>query len=290
MPGQGVDGRQVTEARPGDRANPAAEAPRHARTRLVLVSGIAAVTVATLLAVALLFAPRLPSLAVNSHADAQHYYGDDPTALALATAVAAGDRERIAQLIADGADPNSVGTDYITMAQWAIESGSPAGLEALLQAGALRDRLGRAGRAPLHDAARQADPRYVQILLAAGADPNVRVAYTGTTALREACLAGREATFETLVAGGADLEAKDRAGDRALHICARADTGALVLRLLELGADPTARNAAGNTFQDYYFSFNDALLSRAAHRQHVAAAEWLQAHQIPLVPRAERYR
>ncbi|BAK37755.1 hypothetical protein MLP_47410 [Microlunatus phosphovorus NM-1] len=264
-----------------------ARRPHHARALIVFV-GIP--TIVALVIVAILGTAGIPSLTAGSRADAEHYYGTDPTALALATAVTAGDHDRIVELVEAGADPDAVGTDYITMAQWAIESGSPDGLEALLEAGALRDRLGRAGRAPLHDAARQSDPRYARILLTAGADPDVRVAYSDTTALREACLAAHAATFEALVAGGADVEARDRAGDRALHICARAGTGALVLRLLELGADPTARNVAGNTFQDYYFSFDDSLLSWAAHRQHLQTAAWLQEHRVPLVPRAERYR
>lgn len=250
---------------------------------LIALTGIVAL-------VTLLLTAGIPTVAARSRADARRYYGDDPTALALATAVTAGDHDRIVQLVAAGADPDAVGTDYITMPQWAIESGSPDGLEALLEAGALRNRLGRAGRAPMHDAARQSDPRYVRILLAAGADPDTRVAYTGTTALRETCLTAAETTFEALVTGGADIEARDRAGDRALHVCARAGTGALVLRLLDLGADPTARNAAGNTFQDYYFSFEDSMLSRAAHRQHVQTASWLHDHRVPLVPRAEHYR
>lgn len=223
-------------------------------------------------------------------AAARHYYGNDPISLALARAVAAGDTDRIARLVADGADPDAVGTDWITMAQWAIEAHRPDSLRALLAAGALRDRLGRAGRAPLHDAARQSDPRYVAILLDAGADPDVRVSDTRTTPLREACLASVPATFEALVAGGADLDAEDAAGDRALHICARADSGSLVLRLLELGADPGARNASGNTFQDYYFSFSDSLLSGSARRQHRQTAAWLDDHHVRLVPSAEAYR
>ncbi len=221
---------------------------------------------------------------------ARGYYGNDPVSLRLARAVAAGNSGRIARVVADGADPNAVGTDWITMAQWAIEAHSPDGLRALLDAGAHRDRLGRAGRAPLHDAARQPDPRYVAILLAAGADPDVRVAHVRTTPLRETWLASVPATFEALAAGGADLDAEDAAGDRALHLCARADSGSLVLRLLELGADPRARNASGNTFQDYYYSFSDSLLSRSASRQHRQTAAWLDDHQVRLVPRAEAYR
>jgi hypothetical protein len=228
--------------------------------------------------------------AAGVDAAARRFYGSDPASLDLARAVATGDSERIAGLVADGASPNAVGTDWITMAQWAIEAHSPDGLRALLEAGALPDRLGRAGRAPLHDAARQSDPRYARILLDAGADPDVRVAQTRTTPLREACLASVPATFEALVAGGADLDAEDAAGDRALHICARADSGALVLRLLEQGADPRARNVGGNTFQDYYFSFSETLLSRTARRQHGQTAVWLDAHHVRLVPRAEAYR
>ena len=226
----------------------------------------------------------------TSEQAARHYFGSDPVELGLARAVATGNAHQVSWLVAHGADPDSVGADNITMLQWAIEARSPDGLQALLAAGALRDRLGRAGRAPMHDAARLADPRYVQILLAAGADPDVRVPYTQTTPLREACLASEPATLEELVAGGADLEATDTYGDRALHVCARTDSGAMVLRLLDLGADPRARNAAGNTFQDYYFSFHEPIVKLAARQQHRRTAQWLQDHNIQLVADAEEYR
>ena len=67
--------------------------------------------------------------------------------------------------------------------------------------------------------------------------------------LWQACEAEFAKLAEHIEGQVADVEARDRAGDRALHICARAGTGALVLRLLELGADPTARNVAGVTNQ-----------------------------------------
>jgi ankyrin repeat protein len=252
-----------------------------------------AVLLVLLLTVAVLLGAAALSAALDrssAAAAARHFYGDDPSELALARAVAAGNSARVARLVEEGADPDGVGADDITMLQFAIETRSPDGLRALLEAGALRDRLGRAGRAPLHDAARLTDPRYATILLEAGADPDVRVAVTGTTPLREACLAAASETFEALIDGGAEVNAADAHGDRALHVCARADTGALVLRLLDLGADPAARNTGGTTFQDYYFSFHASLLSPAARRDHHRVAVWLEQHHVALVAGADGYR
>lgn len=256
--------------------------PGHARRIPALLAIVTALTAAALIAAA--------AGAVTTDQATRHFYGSDQVELHLAHAVAAGDPQHISGLVAHGANPDSVGTDNITMVQFAIQARSRDGLQALLAAGALPDRLGRAGRAPMHDAAQLADPRYVQILLAAGADPDVRVAYTQTTPLREACLASEPAPLEALVAGGADLEATDTYGDRALHICARNDSGDLVLRLLDAGADPRARNAAGNTFQDYYFSFNEPITKLAARRQHRRTALWLLDHHVQLVADAEEYR
>ena len=102
------------------------------------------------------------AVGATSEQAARHYFGSDPVEFGLARAVAAGNAHQVSWLVAHGADPDSVGADNITMLQWAIEARSPNGMQALLAAGALRDRLGRAGRAPVDDAARLADPRYVQ--------------------------------------------------------------------------------------------------------------------------------
>lgn len=275
---------QLPPARQPIVGHPRAQPPRAHRQLLRRSIGVA-------LLVGLVWLVGAGLTAFGAQAAAEHYYdGGDPAELALAHAVAAGDAPRIARLVSAGADPDAVGTDYITMAQWAIEAHSPDGLRALLAAGALRDRLGRAGRAPLHDAARLDDPRYVKILLDAGADPDVRTARPRTTPLREACLASAPATLQALEAGGANLDAADVAGDRALHVCARADAGDLVLSLLQHGANPTLRNNSGNTFQDYYFSFDRSLLSRTSRHERHKVVVWLDEHHIAAVPEAAEYR
>lgn len=219
--------------------------------------------------------------------DASHPFTDEPAA-SLAEAVADGDREEVSELVAGGADPNAAATDGTTMLQWSIIAESADGMAALLAAGADPNKLGRKGRAPLHDAAEQEDATYVQLLLGAGADPDIRWRGTGSTPLKDSCQPYLNASFEALVAAGADVNAVDANRDGPIHACARTNAGALLLRLLELGADPSATNSAGATFQDYYFQYDRKILNERTLREREAVIAWLEQHGIPVSPAAYR--
>ena len=100
----------------------------------------------------------------------------------------------------------------------------------------------------LHVAARLSrDSAVIAILASASADVNARDEH-GRTALHEAAAhSSRASIVGALVAAGADLEARDNAGNTPLHssLESRPPWGAAARKLIELGADPTARNDLG---------------------------------------------
>lgn len=206
----------------------------------------------------------------------------------LAGAIRSLDSARIADLIGGGADVEASGEDGMTMLQYAVEVDSLPGVEALLAAGADPDRTGYGADAALHLAA--GDAELAQALIDGGADPDVRNAQTGSTPLTSVCLALDPEGFEVLAAAGADVNLVDNLGDLALHTCARTNQGAILLRMLELGADPEALGGSGASFQDYYFGYQRKVLNDRAVAERRAVVGWLDAHGIPLVPAAGEYR
>jgi len=140
-------------------------------------------------------------------------------------------------------------------------------VKALLAAGSNAASAG-SGSSPLHYAA---DPRprcgvwnpaaqeeIIQLLVAAGSDPNL-ADRQGATPLHRAVRARSPAAVDALLAAGSDPNlAKGKSGSRPLHLAVQS-TGAggtgstaseqlsIVQRLLEGGADPTAVNAKGES-------------------------------------------
>lgn len=80
-----------------------------------------------------------------------------------------------------------------------------------------RTHAGSSGYCPLHYAAREGHADIVQLLLAAGADPNAATRAGRATPLHRAAYTGSAAVVRLLLSGGADPTARDSDGQTPLH-------------------------------------------------------------------------
>jgi uncharacterized protein len=197
----------------------------------------------------------------------------------LAEAVRDGDVARIRELVAEGADVNGQ-VDGVPMLQWALLNHSVAAMDVLLELGADPAQVDDDGATVVHLAAMANDPAYLTVLLARGADPNIRHSATGDPPLVSALMGDREAQFQALLAAGADPNATDRMRNTPLHHAAKINAHREVLALLEAGADPLATTAQGATFQRYLFMTPTNLLHEQARQERAAIVDWLRAHDI----------
>ena len=172
----------------------------------------------------------------------------------------------IQALIDAGADPKVRDkSGHTPLHEAALANENPAVIKALVAAGAKLEARDEDGDTPLHWAAQyNENSAVIQALIDAGADPKVRDE-RGRTPLHWAALANKNpAVIKALVAAGAKLEARDEDGDTPLHWAAKyvhwafpdyveilgdddPHAGDAIEALLDAGADPMARNAAGET-------------------------------------------
>ena len=209
-----------------------------------------------------------------------------PELSTLADAVRRGDAPEIRRQL-ESVPADSAGSDGNTLLMEAIRAGSQVSVEALLEGGADPNRANARGETAVHAAAFEGDAAILRAVLAHGGNADARNPHTGGTPLMQALLSPQTQQDEILLAAGADPNLADKNGDVPLHVAGRTNNGAAILRLLAKGAMPDARNSGGATFQDVYFGYaRQALNDRAkAERREIVA--WLKAHNVPLGAKVE---
>ena len=94
----------------------------------------------------------------------------------------------------------------------------------------------------LHLEALNSNAAFVEALIAGGADLEARNE-NGRTPLHVAALNSNPAVVEALIAGGADPNARDKAGDTPLHVAAQSNYNPAVVEALIAGGAPAAPSA-----------------------------------------------
>lgn len=224
----------------------------------------------------------MPTFAACSKKEAASTIFSDNAAAQVAEAAAACDAARIDGLLKGGANPNAIGERGTSLLQWAMLNQCKAGFESLLTAGADPSHTDETGDTVMLYAAKANDPEYLDILLAHKVDPNAPNTVTGKTPLMYALFGGRDEQFHKLLAGGADPNLADPFGDTPLHVAAAINDFGHALDLLKAGANPTARNKHGDTFQRVFYVTPTKVLAAETIRQREAVLSWLREHDVPI--------
>lgn len=169
----------------------------------------------------------------------------------------------LALLLANGIDPDDGCPDRRAppMKNYAPESplhkaifaGSVEAVEELLSHGARTDLAGLYGDPPLYSALLWNKDAVFLALIAGGADVNARNTYSDETALHVAAGKGDDITFaRELLIKGADVNARSCvSGNTPLHVAASRANRFMTRLLLEYGADLYTKDAWGETPWDY---------------------------------------
>ncbi len=160
----------------------------------------------------------------------------------------------------------------------------------LLRAGANPNAFGSHGYAAVHIAAQHQNSRYLERVLEHGGNPNLPARRLQRSPLYNALDSRRPENRDLLIENGADIEYQDAMRQRPLqHAAAIMDVDSVV-RFLELGADPSAADDLGTTFQSSLFRPDPKLLTWSALRQYRKIIRILDEQGVPVDSKAERYR
>jgi ankyrin repeat protein len=171
-----------------------------------------------------------------------HAAGDPP----IATAAMKRDTAAVRALIARKVDVNAVGSDGTSALHWMVRSGDVETARLLIQAGANAKLANRLGITPLSMATANGDTEMIRLLVDAGAEVNTPD-IAGETPLMSAARSGVVAAVNVLLDKGATVDAKDRTSQQtALMIAIRENHGNVVTSLIAHGAEVNARTRSGN--------------------------------------------
>lgn len=154
---------------------------------------------------------------------------------------------RVEELLAAGAELSLRDFGGATALHWAAQGNfNPRSVTALIAAGLSVAARDRHGATPLHYAVRDQGAAVVTALLGAGADADAKD-IAGATPLHWASR-GRSREFhavmDALVHAGVRLDARDNNGQTPLHYVGNSRRA---IQLIVAGADPTAKDASGQT-------------------------------------------
>jgi len=161
----------------------------------------------------------------------------------LIEAAKSGDAKTAQALMAKKADVNATEVDGTTALHYAADEGNTALVDLLIKAGANAKAANRYGATPLGLAAAKGHAAVLERLLKAGENANAVV--LGEPVLMSAARAGNPDAIKVLVAHGADVNVKEPIlNQTALMWAAAAGNTAAVKVLVEVGADIKARSKA----------------------------------------------
>lgn len=123
------------------------------------------------------------------------------------------DKQAVRALLHKKADVNAPQVDGTAALHWAVRFDDVEMAELLIRAGANVAAATRAGATPLQLAAINGSAPMIQTLIAAGADPNARLSKYGDTALMMAARTGKTEAIKVLLDKGANVNAKESWGD-----------------------------------------------------------------------------
>lgn len=156
-----------------------------------------------------------------------------------------GNAEKVAKLLEQGADPNTIGANSGALHAAAF-MGHKKVVSILLKHGANPNNKDKQNFYPLHLAASEGHTAVCNALLKAGATIEARAA-SGATALHIAAASNFASTVVALLKKGAAIEAEDIDGSTALLTASALGNVGVVKSLLKAGANIQATNKKGNT-------------------------------------------
>jgi ankyrin repeat protein len=160
---------------------------------------------------------------------------------ALLDAAESGDRATALKLLAERADPNTIGPDGTTAVMYAAANDDVELVRALIKAGANVKLKNQFGTSAITEAAIIGSAPIIDVLLKAGADANFKTP-EGETPLMAAARAGKVDAAKRLLDAGADANAKETWGGQSAIMWAAAQGQPEMIKLLaSRGADVNAR-------------------------------------------------
>lgn len=249
-------------------------------------------------------------IASGCSASSAHGAGDyfDGRALQLAVASESGDSETIERLVKEeGVDPDKTFArrDGIPLLAWPLRARSLEGLAALLEAGAdpnareskqMNGEMIHFNNAMVY-AAKMDDPRYLELLLKHGGNPNTRN-INNETLLLQAFLSGNQwKNIQVLIENGANINESSLSmgDDTVLSWYTRRGGFDSAYWLLEHGADPTVSKPSAHAsdgaarqkmVEDLYWEITTPDLLPWQKK----CQQWLIARNIPRPPMPEHIR